>query len=102
MIQDLIPFPAYTRPSPQSIYRAIRLLDACWVLETPPLPVTLPQRRDRGHDLMPESSFLLTFSSTNLRLRVAITPRLSRRGPTVSFHIHSEPLAGRGQAGGDC
>jgi hypothetical protein len=46
---------------------------------------------------MTESSFLLTFSSTNLRLRVAITFRLSRRGPTVSFRIHSEPLAGRGR-----
>lgn len=27
--------------------------------------------------------------------------RLSRRGPTVAFHVPPEPLAGRGQAGGD-
>src|ERR671931_906493 len=28
-------------------------------------------------------------------------PRLSRRGPTVLLRMQSEPLAGRGQAGGD-
>ena len=65
-----------TRHSPPSIHRATRLLDACCVLETPPLPVTPPPRGDRGHDLMTESS-LLTFSSTTLRLRVAGTPPLS-------------------------
>ena len=42
------------------------------------------------------SSFRLTFSSTNPRLRVAITPALSASGPGVSFRLQSEP-----QAGGD-
>src|SRR5262249_49744656 len=31
-----------------------------------------------------------------------LTSRLSRRGPTVSLHVQPEPLAGRGQAAGDC
>ena len=51
------------------------------------MPVTPPQRGDRGHDLMTESSFRLTFSSTNLRPRVAIPLRLSRRGPTVALQL---------------
>ena len=33
--------------------------------------------------------------------RFRSTLRLSRRGPAVSFRIHSESLAGRGRPGGD-
>ena len=65
-----------TRHSPQPVPGATPVSDACCVLETPPLPVTPPQRGDRGHDLMAESS-LLTFSSTTLRPRVAVTPKLT-------------------------
>jgi hypothetical protein len=44
---------------------------------------------------MTESSFPLTFSSTNLRPRVAITPERTASGPTETFQVHSEPQPGR-------
>jgi hypothetical protein len=48
---------ALSRHSPQPVPCATHGLDRCCVLETPPpLPATPPQRGDRGHDLMTESS----------------------------------------------
>ena len=41
------------------------------VLETPPLPVTPPQRGDRGHDLRTESSRPVDVQQYNLQPRVA-------------------------------
>ena len=37
-----------------------------------------------------------------ISLRSALTPHLSRRGPTEAIHGYSNPYAGHGQAGGDC
>jgi hypothetical protein len=45
---------------------------------------------------MTESSFRLTFSSTNLRPRVAITLKLTASRPDETFHACSKP-----QRGGD-
>jgi hypothetical protein len=40
---------------------------------------------------MTESSFPLTFSSTNLRLRVAITIPVTASGPTVTVRLKQNP-----------
>src|SRR5262245_18506515 len=52
------------------------------------------------HELFPPSSFCRR-GALLLRSFGAERPHLSRRGPTVAFRIHFEPLAGRGQAGGN-
>jgi len=46
----------HTRHFPQSVQRAARFSSVSEALETPPFPVTPPQRGDRGHNLMTESS----------------------------------------------
>ncbi len=62
------------------------------VLETSPLPVTPPQRGDRGHDLMTESWPPCYVQQYNLRPRVAITFTVTGvLGQGIRMNLHAAP-----------